>query len=199
MPSKDQLREQHFPATSDELLAQVYEELRTLAEHRMRREAPGATLQPTALVHEAYVRLAASDARWDNKGHFFAAAAEAMRRILVDRARRRASARHGGGRSRVDAELDRVESGHPTPGQVLPGASDDQILAVEDALHRMEGRDARMAEVVKLRFFAGLSIEETALALGVSARTVRREWTFAKAWLATELGGDQEWTRLGSE
>lgn len=169
--------------SSEELLSLVYEELRRLAETRMRREPPGSTLQPTALVHEAFLRLAGDDPQWDDRGHFFAAAAEAMRRILVEKARRRASTKHGGRHERDARSPDDVAESSP----LLENTSASQILAVEEALRRMEERDSRMGEVVKLRFFAGLSIDETALAMNVSARTVRREWTFAKAWLAREL------------
>lgn len=183
------------PQAGDELLPILYDELRRLADARLARELPGQTLQPTELVHEAYVRLLGNEGpepvRWDGRGHFFAAAAEAMRRILVERARRRAAAKHGGGHGRVHADVDQLAADEP----LIPDVTATQILAVEGALRRMEERDGRMAEVVKLRFFAGLSIEQVALAMGVSARTVRREWTFAKAWLARELeGGEQEWT-----
>ena len=167
---------------SEELLGVVYDELRRLAAARLAREGPGLTLQPTALVHEAYLRLVGDDVRWDGKGHFFGAAAEAMRRVLVEHARRRATLRRGGGRARVDADPDDLSR-----TELIPEASPAQILAVDAAVHRMEGRDPRMAEVVKLRFFAGLSVDQTAAAMGVSDRTVRREWTFAKAWLAREL------------
>jgi RNA polymerase sigma factor (TIGR02999 family) len=171
-------------ASSEELLPLVYDELRKLAASRMAREAPGITLQPTALVHEAYLRLIGDAVEWDGAGHFFAAAAESMRRILVDQARARSSLRRGGRRQRVD--LEHVDPSQPDdPG----GASLDseQILAVNAALSRIDERDPRMAEVVKLRFFAGLSIDETARAMGVSDRTVRREWTFAKAWFTQEF------------
>jgi RNA polymerase sigma factor (TIGR02999 family) len=180
---------------SDEMLALVYEELRQLAAARLAREGPGITLQPTALVHEAYMRLVGHDVRWDGRGHFFGAAALAMQRIMVEHARRRASLRRGGDRARVDAESDDFDA------PIMPGVSPDQILAVNASLERMEARDERMAEVVRLRFFAGLTIDQTAAAMGVSDRTVRREWTFAKAWLSRELGrelgGDTEWTTDG--
>lgn len=164
---------------AEELLPLVYNQLRSLAQARMTGERRDHTLQPTALVHEAYVRLVGDQAaEWDGRGHFFAAAAEAMRRILVESARRKACLKRGGNHRRADVETDK-----------LAGEEDsEQILAVDEALSRMEEKDPRMSEVVKLRFFAGLSIEETARALNVSDRTVRREWTFAKAWLSQELG-----------
>ncbi|MBL9150292.1 MAG: sigma-70 family RNA polymerase sigma factor [Phycisphaerae bacterium] len=163
---------------SDELLPLVYDELRRLAARRIEREAPGQTLQATALVHEAYLRLVGDGSpTWDNKGHFFGAAAQAMRRILVERARRVGSAKRGGGRDRVpltDLEV---------------AAIDDAVdfVALDDALRRMEREDARAAQIVMLRFFAGLEIEETAATLGLSASTVKREWTCARAWLYDEL------------
>lgn len=169
--------------SGEELLPLVYEELRRLAASRMAREAPGITLQPTALVHEAYLRLVGDDVEWDNAGHFFAAAAESMRRILVDQARTRSSQRRGGDRKRVDLEQNDPDS--PNTMEACP--EPEQILAVSSTLSRIEQRDPRIADVIKLRFFAGLSIDETARAMGVSDRTVRRDWTFAKAWLTHEL------------
>ncbi len=167
---------------AEELLPLVYGELRRVAAARMAQEAPGHTLQATALVHEAYLRLVGDQSlEWDNRAHFFAAAAEAMRRILVENARRKARIRHGGGRQRVPLEPDGIAADEDSP----------EILAVDEALRRMEERDPRMGAVVKLRFFAGLSIEDTARALGVSHRTVRRDWTFAKAWLAEALGSNE--------
>lgn len=170
-------------ASGDELLPLVYEELRKLAASRMAREAPGITLQPTALVHEAYLRLVGDEVEWDNAGHFFAAAAESMRRILVDHARTRSSQRRGGDRKRVDLE----QNDRSSPNTMEAGLDPEQILAVNSTLSRIEQRDPRIADVIKLRFFAGLSINETARAMGVSDRTVRRDWTFAKAWLTHEL------------
>jgi RNA polymerase sigma factor (TIGR02999 family) len=165
----------------NELLPLVYDELRKLAQLRLSRESPGQTLQPTALIHEAYLRLVGDGCTsWDNRGHFFAAAAEAMQRILVESARRKGRQRHGG--NAVRCELD--------PEAIPLAAESGEILAVDEALHRMEERDPRMAQVVKLRFFAGLSIEDTARALDVSDRTVRREWTFARAWLSERLRSD---------
>jgi RNA polymerase sigma factor (TIGR02999 family) len=164
---------------ADDLLPLVYNELRKLARSRLAREAPGHTLQTTALVHEAYLRLVGEvDAGWENEGHFFAAAAEAMRRILIERARRYAAMRHGGGQLRVTLtdELPVAVAQRP-----------EQILALDEALTRLEALDAQMASVVKLRYFAGLDIEATARVLGLSARTINRQWTAARAWLAREL------------
>ncbi len=164
---------------ADELLRLVYDELRRMARQKMAHEPPGHTLQPTALVHEAYLRLVGDqDVRWEGRSHFFGAAAEAMRRILIDRARRYAAARHGGGRQRVPLEAaDRAAAGESV-----------DLLALDDALGRLQEHDQRMAEVVKLRFFAGLTIEETAAALDVTSRTVNRDWIAARAWLHHELG-----------
>ena len=167
---------------SDELLPLVYEELRRLAAHKMAGEAPGQTLQPTALVHEAWLRLShQSRSTWKNREQFYAIAAEIMRRILVDRARRRRSRKHGGEFQRVDLEA--VD---------LPFISgDDLVLQVHDALERLAAEDPEKAEVVKLRFFVGLEHAEIATLLDVSEKTVQRHWAFAKAWLARviEQGG----------
>jgi RNA polymerase sigma factor (TIGR02999 family) len=163
---------------SEELLPLVYDELRQLARARMARETPGQTLQPTALVHEAYLRLVQNDELgWEGRGHFFAAAAEAMRRILIERARRRAAEKHGGLAERtilMDVAVD-------------PEVDPETLIAVDDALTKLEGIDADMARVVKLRYFAGLSVDETAQSMGVSARSVNRHWTSARAWLQREL------------
>lgn len=166
--------------TSEELLPLVYDELRRLAAHKMVGEVPGQTLQPTALVHEAWLRLSQqADARWQNREHFYAVAAEVMRRILVDRARRRQTRKHGGQLERVD--LDAVE---------LPGAGDDAVvLQVHDALERLAAEDPQKAEVVKLRFFVGLENAEVAAILGISEKTVQRHWAFAKAWLYRAMQG----------
>jgi RNA polymerase sigma factor (TIGR02999 family) len=156
----------------------VYDELRRLAAAKMAREKPGQTLQATALVHEAWPRLAGADPqRWDNRRHFFAAAAEAMRRILVEKARRRLRVRHGGGLERVD--WDEVE----IPG----GVREEQLVAVDDALARLEQEDPKKAEVVKLRYFVGMTDRETAEAMGLSEATVERHWSFAKAWLFGQI------------
>jgi RNA polymerase sigma factor (TIGR02999 family) len=161
-----------------DLLPIVYEELRKLAHARMARERPGQTLQATALVHEAYMRLVGdSDARFENRAHFFGAAAEAMRRILVEQARRKASVRHGGGLQKTTLQED--------SSAAEQGAID--ILAVDEALGRLAEKDAQMAQVVTLRYFAGLEIDEVAAALEISPRTVDRAWTAARAWLQREL------------
>ncbi len=171
--------EQGDGQAAEELLPLVYEELRRLAAHRMAQEAPGQTLQATALVHEAWLRLVGhgNQARFQNRAHFFAAAAEAMRRILIERARRRSAQRHGGGLERVN--LDQID---------LPEkASDGLLLRVDTALETLAQEDARAADLVKLRFFAGLSMEQTAQALGITDRTARRDWRFARAWLFDAL------------
>lgn len=165
-----------------ELLPVVYDELRKLAAARMAQEKPGQTLDATALVHEAYLRLvpdAAPQAAFANRGHFFAAAAEAMRRILVENARRKGRVKHGGERKRVD--LDLVE--------VAGRTSDDDLLAIDEALTRLAGIDPTRAQLVTLRFFAGLTMPETASVLGISLATAERYWTFARTWLYAELAG----------
>lgn len=162
-----------------QLLPLVYDELRKLAAARMAEEAPGNTLDATALVHEAYLRLVgtADDARWDSRGHFFAAAAEAMRRILVDSARRKQRVKHGGGRGRVD--LDAVEPQTPSPR--------DDLLALDAALTRLSAEDPQAARLVELRHFTGMSIPEAAKVMGIAPRTADRVWAFARAWLLREL------------
>ena len=167
------------PEAAERLLPLVYEELRELAARRLAVEKPGQTLQATALVHEAYLRLVGvQDPGWGGRGHFFAAAAEAMRRILINRARGRARLKRGGDRRRVDLEhlADPAE------------ASADDLLDLDGALRRLEAAYPRCAELVKLRFFVGLGMDEAADALGVSRRTAEREWTFARAWLLDALG-----------
>ncbi|MBI3862454.1 MAG: sigma-70 family RNA polymerase sigma factor [Planctomycetia bacterium] len=166
------------PHAAQQLLPLVYDELREIAAAQMAREKPGQTLDATALVHEASLRLI-GDQAFANRRHFFAAAAEAMRRILVENARRKARVKHGGGRRRI--ELDEHLA-------ALPAASDD-LLALDEALSRLEARDPRRAEVVKLRFFGGLSMPEVAEQLGVSLATAERHWAFARVWLYTELTG----------
>jgi RNA polymerase sigma factor (TIGR02999 family) len=172
------------PAAAAQLLPLVYDELRRLAKQKMAMEAPGQTLQATALVHEAYLRLVGNEQRgasraWNSRGHFFAAAAEAMRRIMVDNARRKASFKHGGGRDRVDmAEADLA----------APAASDD-LLALDEALTQLAETDAQAAELVKLRYFAGLSSKQAATALGISSRTADRTWAYARAWLLKKMLG----------
>ncbi len=171
----------------EELLPLVYDELRRLASSHLAREPSGMTLQPTALVHEAYLRLLGSrEVEWQGKGHFFGAAAQAMRRILVDRARARAAIKRGGDRRREhsDEGLDGIADPLATPGGV--GEQID-LLKLNTVLERLEAKDKRQADVVMLRYFAGLTIEQTAQALGLSAGTVKNEWTFARAWLRREL------------
>src|SRR4051812_31845101 len=169
------------PEAAERLLPLVYDELRKLAAQRLAHEKPGQTLQATALVHEAYLRLVgADDPGWDGRGHFFAAAAEAMRRILVDNARRKATARAGGGRARLDL------------ADVEPAISDPRVdlLALDEALPAREARDRRKADLVRLRFFAGLTVEQAAEALGVSASTADNDWAYAKGWLRMAMRGD---------
>jgi RNA polymerase sigma factor (TIGR02999 family) len=169
------------PHAAKKLLPLVYEELRNLAHARMTHEPAGLTLQPTALVHEAYLRLVGEGpVQWNSRGHFFGAAAEAMRRILVERARKVGRIRHGGGRQRHD--LDDV--------QVAASSEDlvnDEILALDEAMARFEAEDPQRASVAKLRYFAGLSMEQTAEVLGISRATVARHWTLGRAWLRHEM------------
>ena len=161
-----------------ELLSLVYEELRRLAAGKMAHELPNHTLQPTALVHEAWLRLAGHQEQvWNGRAHFFGAAAEAMRRILIENARRKQALRHGGGQRRMD--IQEVEIAAAVP--------DDEWLAVNEALERFAALDPQKAELVKLRYFAGLTIEETAEILGVSAPTAKRWWAYARAWLHHEI------------
>ena len=170
------------PRAGRELLPLVYEQLRACAQKQMAGERSDHTLQATALVHEAYLRLVGTrQTTWDSRAHFYVAAAEAMRRILIEHARRRGRIKRGGDRKRV---LSSVED-------LALEADFEEIVAVDGAIRRLEDRDARMAKIVQLRFYAGLSVEETAKALGVSDRTVRREWSLARAWLHRELGGSR--------
>ncbi len=163
---------------AEELLPVVYGELRRLAGARMAREAPGQTLQPTALVHEAYLRLVKDpDLGWENRRHFFAAAAEAMRRILIERARRYGRHKHGAGQRRVVLDHDLA----------IAEPDADELLSLDRCLDRLEQRDPAMAGVVKLRFFAGLTVDETAAALAISPRQVARLWSGARAWLRREM------------
>ena len=168
------------PAAAPELLPLVYDELRKLATQRLTQEKPGQTLQATALVHEAYLRLVDAEQahRWDGRGHFFAAAAEAMRRILIDNARRKGRPKHGGDLKRVD--LDQAAA-------VTQPTSTDDLLALDEALTKLASHEPAKAELVKLRFFAGLTIPQAAQALGISEATAERYWTFARAWLYCEL------------
>jgi len=161
-----------------ELLPLVYEELRRLAAQKMAHEASGHTLQPTALVHEAWLRLARSGAEhWNSRGHFFGAAAEAMRRILTERARKKARVRHGGTLERVDLE-------HVT---VAAQDSDEIVLVIHEALDKLAGESPQKAEIVKLRYFVGMEHAEIAEALGIAEPTVRRHWAYARSWLYAEL------------
>lgn len=163
---------------ADQLLPLVYEELRKLAAVKMANEPAGLTLQPTALVHEAWLRLGGIDGQvWKCRAHFFAAAAESMRRILIESARRRKALRHGGGQVRMD--IQEVEVAAP--------AADEQLLAIDEALCRLSALDPKKAELVKLRYFIGMTIEEAASALDISEATAKRWWEFARAWLYSEV------------
>jgi RNA polymerase sigma factor (TIGR02999 family) len=165
-----------------DLLPLVYDELRKLAAARLADESPGQTLQPTALVHEAYLRLIGpvDKLRWENRGHFFAAAAEAMRRILVDQARRKKTTRHGGKLGRLELQPDLASAPEPR----------EDLVALDQALDQLAANDPVKAELVKLRYFAGLTLAEAAEALGMSERTAGRHWTYARAWLRRAVEGD---------
>jgi RNA polymerase sigma factor (TIGR02999 family) len=170
--------EQDDAKSTDELLPVVYQELRRLAAHKMASEPAGHTLQPTALVHEAWLKLVAPPAQsWQNRAHFFGAAAEAMRRILIARARRKSRQRRGSGAEHLD--VDELEIASPAP--------DDQLLALNDALDRFAALEPRQTELVKLRYFVGLNIEEAAEVLGISEATAKRWWAYARAWLFNEI------------
>ena len=171
--------EQGDAKSTDELLPVVYNELRRMAAHKMAGEPAGHTLQPTALVHEAWLKLVDTpNQSWQNRAHFFGAAAEAMRRILVARARRKHTQRRGAGAGHLDA--DEIEIASPAP--------DDQLLALNEALDRFAALEPRQAELVKLRYFVGLKIEEAADVLGISEATAKRWWAYARAWLFNEIG-----------
>ncbi|QDS97868.1 ECF-type sigma factor [Adhaeretor mobilis] len=171
--------EQGDQAAASELLPLVYEELRRLAASRMKQERSGQTLQPTALVHEAFLRLVGEDAKqWDGRGHFFAAAAEAMRRILIENARRKGRIKRGGELNRQDLDDNDLA--------VSPENVDD-LLALDEALTKLAEEDADLAKLVELRYFTGLTIEETAQVLEVSPRTTKRNWAYARAWLQREM------------
>jgi RNA polymerase sigma factor (TIGR02999 family) len=173
--------DQGDPQAAEELLPLVYEELRRLAAQRMAREAAGQTLQPTALVHEAWLRLAGNEgARFENRAHFFGAAAEAMRRILIERARRRRAAKRGSGAE--VANVDELEISSPV-------LDDDNLLAVNEALEKFSAIDPRKAELVKLRYFVGMNFEEAAAALGIAVPTAKQWWAYARAWLTVEMRG----------
>ncbi|RYD33138.1 MAG: sigma-70 family RNA polymerase sigma factor [Verrucomicrobiaceae bacterium] len=170
--------EQGDAGTTDELLPLVYNELRRMAAHKMSAEPAGHTLQPTALVHEAWLRLVDSPAQsWQNRAHFFGAAAEAMRRILIARARRKHTLKRGAGAPHLN--IDELE--------IAGAAPDDQLLALDDALDRFAALEPQQAELVKLRYFAGLKITEAADVLGISEATAKRWWAYARAWLFTEI------------
>jgi RNA polymerase sigma factor (TIGR02999 family) len=175
--------EQGDPQASEQLLPLVYEELRKLAAQRLAREAPGQTLQATALVHEAYLRLVGtgSEQRWDSRGHFFAAAAEAMRRILVEHVRHKRTLKQGGGRVRQEFD----------EGQLAASEPAEDLLALDEALKKLASRDPVKAKLVMLRYFAGMTIEEAATALAISNTTAKRYWTYARAWLNHEMVGDR--------
>jgi RNA polymerase sigma factor (TIGR02999 family) len=163
---------------AERLLPLVYDELRKLAIHKMANEAAGLTLQPTALVHEAWLRLGPNENKaWNGRAHFFGAAAEAMRRILIENARRRRAIRHGGGQARLDIqEID-----------IAAPAEEEALLAIDEALDRFCSLDPKKAELVKLRYFVGMTVEEAAGTLGISEATARRWWEYARAWLYTEM------------
>jgi len=163
---------------AEELLPLVYEELRRLAAHKMSNEAPGQTLQPTALVHEAWLRLTGNEnVKWDGRAHFFGAAAEAMRRILIDNARRKKALRHGGGQRPLDIQ----------DVEVAAALQDDELLALNDALEQFSAKDPQKAELVKLRYFAGLTLQQAAELLAISEPTAKRHWAYARAWLFREI------------
>ncbi|MFZ0826554.1 MAG: ECF-type sigma factor [Verrucomicrobiia bacterium] len=171
------------PKAAEELLPLVYVELRKLAGSKMAHEAPNQTLQPTALVHEAWLRLVGNDnPQFANRAHFFAAAAEAMRRILIDKARRKKAVRHGGDQQRV--ELENVDVAAP--------GDDDELLAVNEALDKLAAQNQVEAELVKLRYFVGMTLEEAAEVLGISARTADNYWSHARAWLFREIKGQRQ-------
>ena len=175
--------EQGDRQAAEQLLPLVYNELRKLAAQKLAQEKPGQTLQATALVHEAYLRLVDTEKvqHWESRGHFFAAAAEAMRRILVENARRKSSAKAGGGRKRVElAEVEPAIEGHPV-----------DLLELDEALEGLAAKDQRKAELVKLRFFAGLTTEQAAEALGISTSTADNDWVYAKSWLRLAMLGDR--------
>jgi RNA polymerase sigma factor (TIGR02999 family) len=169
------------PSAAEQLLPLIYDELRRLAAGKLAQERPGHTLQATSLVHEAYLRLVdvKQAQHWNSRGHFFAAAAEAMRRILVESARRKHALRRGGDRQRLDLDL---------LDPVAPRVSDD-LLALDQALEKLRAKDPRQAELVKLRYFGGLTMQETAQVLGISLATAHRWWNYARAWLHQEIGG----------
>lgn len=167
---------------SEKLLPLVYDELRRLAAQRLNRDSPEQTIQPTALVHEAYLRLIGAEGgqHWNSRGHFFAAAAQAMRRILVENARRKRSLKRGGALNRADVELESLPA----------DAQDVDLVALDEALGKLAAKDARKARLVELRFFSGLTLEQAADALGISPATVQRDWLYARAWLHREIADE---------
>src|SRR5262245_38168102 len=176
--------EQGDPHASAQLLPLVYDELRQLAAQRLAQERPGQTLQPTALVHEAYLRLVDVDQaqRWDSRGHFFAAAAEAMRRILIDQARRKGRQKRGGERQRVDLES----------ADLVTTVAPEELLVIDEAIDKLTAEDPDAARLVKLRYFAGLSVEEAAEQIGLARSTAYEHWSYARAWLHCELYGSHD-------
>lgn len=166
----------------DQLLEALYPELRKLAAWHMNREAAGQTLQPTALVHEAWLRLKGDPSqKWQGERHFFASAAEAMRRILIDRARRKNAVRHGGNLQRTEFEVEDFP--------ICSTAPDEELLQVDEALEALAAHDPRKAELVKLRYFAGMTLEEAAVVMEISVRTAKRDWAYARAWLYRQISG----------
>jgi RNA polymerase sigma factor (TIGR02999 family) len=183
VPQSQKPLEPGGPRSAEELLPLVYAELRRLAAHKLSQERPGQTLQATALVHEAWLRLAgAENQKWDGQRHFFGAAAEAMRRILIENARRKQRQKRGGGWERVD--VDQIELAEPL--------TSDQLLALDEALTELTRRDSPAAELVRLRFFAGLTQQQAADLLGVSRRTADRTWAYARAWLFQQIAGNDK-------
>jgi RNA polymerase sigma factor (TIGR02999 family) len=170
---------------ADRILPLVYDELRKLAAAKMARETPGLTLQPTALVHEAWLRLGGDQQpQWKNRAHFFAAAAEGMRRILIDNARRRRAQRHGGALEKVSANATGFDV-------AAPQLDDDQLIRLDEALAKLAAHDARKADIVKHHYFVGLTVEEAAEAMGITARTAHRDWAYARVWLFNEMKAAQ--------
>ena len=167
---------------TDDLLRVLYDELKSLAAAKLSKETPGQTLQATALVHEAYLRLGDGSQTWDSRGHFFAAAAEAMRRVLIDRARRRNTQKRGGDRKREYLEDHEIQAGPPNV----------DLIALDEALKKLEAKSRPKAELVKLRFFAGLTVAQAAKVLGVSESTAEKYWTYSKSWLRVEMDENEE-------
>jgi RNA polymerase sigma factor (TIGR02999 family) len=200
MEREDPRKQQHEPNApaegqqkSEQLLADVYEQLRAIARHRLSRESPGHTLQATALVNEAYLRLCQNSSIFSaDRGRFVMAAAEAMRRVLIDHARTRKRIKRGGGMKRAAEDISDVAAEISDVADLASDQDPEQIMALDAAIRRFEQEDPQAAQVVKLRFYAGLSVEETAEALGISTRTVKRDWQYARAWLFRALNEDRE-------